>query len=197
MAKKRTPHHTSVAKRSVKHAHKRVEKKRATIHMARAAVTPHRPAADGVVTWQAPDFHLHPRGWTWSAFVVGTGIAAAILFALFAQYTLAVIIFLAGLVMVLGTNDQPELLTHTITPRGFLINRWLLSWNDVKSFWMVSAPEGNKLHLQTVKRGLPVVTVYLGKADPDLVRAAISKYLPEHPTRGELLTDVLARFLKV
>ena len=99
--------------------------------------------------------------------------------------------------MVLGSNDQPQLLTHTITPRGLLINNWLLSWNDVKSFWIVTVPEGNKLHLQTVKRGLPIVTIYLGKEDPELIRSALTKYLPEHPTRGEQLTDVLARLLRV
>jgi hypothetical protein len=149
------------------------------------------------VSWKAPDFHLHPRGWTWSLFIILTGIVSALLFAYYRQYTLAVIIFLSGLVMVLGSNDQPQVLTHAITSRGLLINNWLLFWNDVKSFWIISAPEGNKLHLETVKRGLPVVTVYLGKENPERVRAELVKYLPEHPTRGEQLTDVLARLLRV
>jgi len=186
-----------IHKKQVKRPAKRAAKKRATVHMVRGAARRVRPPADGVVTWQAPDFHLHPRGWTWSFFIVGTGVAAAILFALLAQYTLAAIVFLAGLVLVLGSNDQPELLTHTITPRGLLINKWLLSWNDVKSFWMVSAPEGTKLYLETVRRGLPILTLYLGKADPDLVRSALMQYLPEHPTRGEQFTDILSRLLKV
>jgi hypothetical protein len=193
------------------------EKKRATIHMVRAVapVVLHRSKTDArqspvatrrtppvirpttPISWQAPDFHLHPRGVTWSVFIVGTGIAAAILFALFEQYTLAVIVFLAGLVLVLGSSDQPQLLLHTVTPRGFLINNWLLSWNDIKSFWITAAPEGNKLHLSTVKRGLPVVTVYLGKMDPEVVRAELATYLPEHPTRGEQIQDILARLLRV
>jgi len=129
--------------------------------------------------------------------MVATGATAAILFVLLSQYTLAVIVFLASLVMVLGSSDQPQILTHTVTPKGLLINNWLLSWNDVKSFWIVGAPEGNKLYLETVKRGLPIVTVYLGKANPEVLRAELLKYLPEHPTRGEQLTDVLARLLRV
>lgn len=151
----------------------------------------------GIVSWQAPDFHLHPKSWTWSVFMVAIGATAAILFALFNQYILAVIVFLASLVMALGTSDQPQILIHTITPRGLLINQWLLSWDDVKSFWVVGAPEGNKLYLQTIKRGLPIVTVYLGESNPEVVRAELLKYLPEHPTRGEQLTDILARLLKV
>lgn len=129
--------------------------------------------------------------------MVAIGATAAILFALFNQYILAVIVFLASLVMALGTSDQPQILIHTITPRGLLINQWLLSWDDVKSFWVVGAPEGNKLYLQTIKRGLPIVTVYLGESNPEVVRAELLKYLPEHPTRGEQLTDILARLLKV
>lgn len=186
MAQKRS----RASKPKTKHAARRVLRKHAPVHVIHA--TRH---AD--LSWKAPDFHLHPRGVLWGFSVVGIGATAAILFALYGNYTLAAIVFLASLVLVLGSADRPEMLTHTVTPKGLVINNWLLSWNYVKSFWIISVPEGNKLHLDTVKRGLPVVTVYLGDKDPDTVRQTLSRYLPEHPTRGEQLTDILARLLKV
>lgn len=158
-------------------------------------------APAGVLAWEAPEFIAHERGWQW---VVGIWGGALLLGGLaiwgydlsFVGISSAIVLLLAALALTVQSRVKPKLIRITIEEDGVTIAGRPYPWEDLKGFWLVYESVNQALYIETNRRFLPILSVQLGKSDPEAIRAALLPYLAEQTDRAEEFADRLGRIIK-
>ncbi len=166
----------------------------------------HFPHLDpkGEICWEAAEFHYYPKNKYW---IMGIGIMILGLIFLFiavAQYlhydlSLPDYLFMVSLAMMIIIFGQyghiePKRYAAELRQDGMLTRGKLYSYESFKSFWIIENPTPIA-YFEPVKIGLPVV-VLLDDQDVEEIRNYLLRYLPEHPTATEHITDKLNHFLR-
>ena len=70
-------------------------------------------------------------------------------------------------------------------------------YGSLRAFWISRSEEGNVLHFLPNRKYALVLTLQLGKADVEKVRAILSDRLVEEEDRGEDMVDRIGRFFRL
>lgn len=154
-----------------------------------------------ILAWEAPEFVHHEKGFGWllSVWLIAIILAGASLW--YYQVTflgvLSVVVILAA-ALALSTQGRlkPEIIRITIDGQGVTMKGHLYAWGDLKSFWLVFLPTTQALYIETTHRLVPIITILLGKTDPEQVRSLLLDRLPEQSDRAEQFSDRLSRLIR-
>lgn len=130
--------------------------------------------------WSSYEHEYRIRGPYWFAYPL-TAATAGIVFGITTHsYLFVSFVVIAFLMLTYYAKQPPRMLHFAIEKRGVWMGDKLLDYSRVKSFWIFThalmAPE---LLLETASPINPLVHIRLEGVDPDGVKHAISRYLPE------------------
>lgn len=149
------------------------------------------------IAWEAPEFQEYQRGWPW---ILGLVLVSFVLLAIFYtqdNWSAMAVVALSAVVIYQQANTRPKTIKFRVDEAGFSAGKEAIGWNELKSFWLDEASSSPHLYLETTHRWYPIRTIHLTKVDPLELQARLQQYLPEHLTRGEALTDMAIRWLKL
>lgn len=149
------------------------------------------------IAWEAPEFQEYQRGWPW---VLGLVLISFILLAIFYtqdNWSAMAVVALVAVVTYQMANKKAKTIKFRVDEAGFTAGKDVIGWNELKSFWLDETSPAPHLYLETTHRWYPIRTIHLAKVDPLELQARLQQYLPEHLTRGEALTDMAIRWLKL
>lgn len=156
------------------------------------------------ISWEAAEFYFYPKNKYW---IMGIGIlmlgldflliAAAQYFKyelVFSDYLL--LIALGLMIVVFGQYGHvtPKKYAAELRQTGLLNRGKFYPYDSIKSFWIIETPNPT-LYFELVAISLPV-SVLLEDQSVEEVRSYLLRYLPEHPTATEHITDKLSHFLR-
>lgn len=165
---------------------------------------PNFVASKEKLSWEAAEFYYYPKNKYW---ILGIGVlllGCAFLFYAGAQYfhyqmvtsDYLLIIFLVLVIFVFAQygHVEPKRFLTELNQDGVVIRGRFYSYNDLHSFWLIEEPNPI-LYFETSLLGIPLSSL-LEEQEIEEVRNYLLRYLPEHSTAVEHLTDKLNHFLR-
>ena len=132
-----------------------------------------------LVEWTIQEYEQREKNpdWYWGIGIIG--VAGVVLSAVFGNFLLAVLIFISGLLLIVFSSKQPEIVAVEISEQGIGVQNKLFPYHNIKSFWILDRGESiSKLVLNIDRMVNPILS------------------LPIHPEIPlEDLRDVLLEFV--
>ena len=145
------------------------------------------------IQWQAPEFTKHEKGPAW--FIV-LGISALAVFTvvlLMKNFIFAILIVMMVFIIFVYALKEPRIITFKISAKGLEINDKHYPFNELKSFWIFyEPPELKELSVRSKKMIMPLIKIPLDNQDPNMIRQALIKFIPEQ-LQEQSLIDILTR----
>ncbi|MEO0084454.1 MAG: hypothetical protein ABIJ94_01850 [candidate division WOR-3 bacterium] len=146
------------------------------------------------ITWKAPEYeHIEKdKGFTITVLVV-----FGLLFLWRAwrhDFTLSLLIALAGLLVILLGHKKPKERTFTLTDKGVYVDQDFHPYDEFSSFYVFHEPPIQEISFLKKHTIFPHFHIPLGEQNYVLIQNFLKKYLPEKPHRYPL-SDLIARFL--
>lgn len=149
--------------------------------------------------WKFPEFPRYKRGFVWYLVTVIVG-AGLLLYALISgNFLFALIILMFALVIYMATVSEPSDVEISITEDGVGIGQAFYPYREIKNFWFIyEPPTVRNLYIEFKSSMRPRLTVDLEEQNPNEVRRALSRYVPEDLTEeDEPLSDIIGRVFKL
>ena len=147
------------------------------------------------LSWESPDFVLHPR--SAKSYVIIVGGALLISGFMYVQQIwtgLALVLF--ALVYIVFTGRQkPKNVTCALYDEGVVVDGKVYAYEEFKSFWTAYG-DIPKIKLQLVGRFAGQVTTPVSEHDLTVVGQFLTEHLPEEEDKGEDLVDIINRLIK-
>ncbi len=144
--------------------------------------------------WQAYEYDYYDKTPDWFWLVGTAGVVGIVLSLWFANYLLAVILLLSTGMLVFYGGREPEIVKVSVDGRGIQVEKELYLYKNLKSFWILEREDGPQLMIHSERLILPHVSIPLGDAPADEIRAYLKRFLPEveyTPTLTDHFTDWL------
>ncbi len=141
--------------------------------------------------WQAKEFEPHPHQKSLSIFFLGAAAVFFVFSALSGNFSGAVISILAGFVLYVFSQKQPQNLTFQVTPKGIRIGEELYDYETLDSFWIFyDPPEIKEVVIKTHAYLTPKLHLPLENEDPNEIREILQKYLPEEKQNHSIIDNI-------
>lgn len=152
-----------------------------------------------LLMWDFWEFKKYDRGPLWYGLAISLAVALLLSALISGNFLFALIIVMFGLVMYLVTIAQPSRVRASITETGIIVGTAFYPYREMRHFWIVYDPPGvQKLYLDAGGLIRPRIVLELEEVNPNAVRKAIGRFVPEDLTQdGEPLADILGRLLKI
>jgi hypothetical protein len=161
---------------------------------------PAEPSHDSSVTpplfaWTAAEAETNAASTTLSFLVGGALLLGGVAAAIFASFLFALLLFIAGGLMIAHAYRAPRQIHVAITGRGIRIENRLYLFDNLESFWILyDPPLFRDLVLRSQKTFTPIIRVPLGDLDPLPLRKILLRFLREAEEEPSL-TDIIAKHL--
>ena len=131
------------------------------------------------IVWEAPEYiyQRKSRDWYWKMGIVAFGIAAAAY--ILHNILFGILIIIASFTVALFGAKQPETLRISISSKGVRVNNQLYPFSELDAFCILDRIIEPKILLQSKGLLHSLVSIPLGKADPDEIHEMLSQYLRE------------------
>lgn len=149
--------------------------------------------------WSFPEYDHPKRSNVWYFFAIAITLALLIYSILSANFLFALIIVLAGIIIVFSSRKEPLTVYLKITEDGLELGESFYSYKDIKNFWIIyEPPEVKNLYFDFNGITKPRLSIPLEKENPVKIRQTLLDYLEEDLTKeSEPLSDYLSKTLKL
>lgn len=152
---------------------------------------------DAVISWEAPEYVQHEKGWKWFVFA-GLAVLALIAYAVStSNWTLVVALVVLAAVYVWQHFYKPDHVKIIISEAGVKIGSREYPFHDIKSFWIYYNDQVKSLNLRSNSKFLPDVSIELGDQHPTELREFLCKHIREIEGKKETVSEALIRLLKL
>lgn len=168
--------------------------------MAEDQVNEIEPAGLEIISWEVPEYHKHDRSRWWYILFAAICIGLIIQAVLTANFLFAVILVIAGFVMIINDARHPAPVLFSITTEGIVIGRKFYDYDQIKHFAIVYKPAENlkRLYFEFKHAAKPRLSVALFDVNPLFLREHLGKYISEDAERtDEPTSEFLGRILKL
>ena len=150
-----------------------------------------------IIAWQAPEYFVFKKdaGWYITISILAVLVSALFYFVLHKWLPVIATLLSAVVLFSFGHHD-PKIITYSILKSGIKIGRRFFPFNRLKSFWFMGNEGGLALYIETANRLQPSLLLQIQGQNPDEIRMALAKYLPEKPSGREDTIDRVARYIK-
>lgn len=155
-----------------------------------------KPNKEKMISWTAPEFIHYPKDTSWYLTI---GLGALILAGVFfwmKNYLGMVVVILTPLVFYLISRGRAKQIKYLLNKEGLSIGEKNYPFEQLKTFWIIEGPLFATLYLETTKKFLPPLTIYLLRVNHQEVREFLKEYLPEQEGKKEIIHDQISRFLR-
>ncbi|MBI2055624.1 MAG: hypothetical protein HYT42_01900 [Candidatus Sungbacteria bacterium] len=148
-----------------------------------------------ILQWRAPEFDYHPQKsltlFLFGALLWAGGVAALF----FKNFLFAVLLAIAGGLVIHHSSRRPRELQFYISPRGIKIGRRIYQFEDLNSFWVLyDPPYSRELIIESKKTLMPVIRAPIGETNPLEIRKILLRFLKEEK-HEESLADIVSKHL--
>lgn len=148
-----------------------------------------------LLTWEAPEFIPDAAGALALLLFGGLLLLGGIGAALFKNFVFAILLGIAGGLLIAQAFRMPRTVRLAITSRGIRIQNRLYEFESLASFWIFyDPPLTTELALLSKKTFMPVIRVPLGGTDPVPLREILLRFLAEK-RQEESAIDIIAKRL--
>ena len=150
--------------------------------------------------WKALEYEEKERtpDWYWALGIIV--IAGAIISVIIKNYFFALLLLLAGILMVMFTVKKPELVTYEINKKGVKIKNRIYLFEAINSFWVQKNPTDEDrelrgdlgeeylsptLFIKTNRIFAPIIPIPIEEAFADNIRAIMRN----HDVKEEFMKD--------
>lgn len=147
------------------------------------------------ISWSAPQIVNTPKSnlWYWIVALIALGLAVAFYF-MKNYFGIAVVVIAPIVFYIIGREQHPKS-KYTLTEESITVNEKIYLYKDLKSYWLTEGPLFSTLYIETTKKLLPPLSIYLIGVDPLKVKNAISQHLPENKNKKEPAADRVSKLL--
>ena len=151
--------------------------------------------APPLLAWTAAGAEPNATSATLSFLVGGVLLLGGVTAAIFSNFLFALLLLIAGGLMVGHARRAPREISVAITGRGIRIAERLYPFDNLESFWILyDPPLFRDLLLRSRKTFTPIIRVPLGDLDPLPLRKILLRFLREAEEEPSL-TDIVAKHL--
>lgn len=148
-----------------------------------------------VLAWETIEFHPGPKSALWYG-IFGVALAVLVFFAYLLRSILSGVVFvLSGILILLHSERPPKPIRVVITKDDLIINDRRYRFGDLEAFNIVESPTGMLALIQSKRFIMPLLHLPLGDQDPEAVKKALRRGIPENTDIHEPLPDLLAHWL--
>lgn len=160
----------------------------------------HERAGLEIISWEVPEFHKHDRSRWWYVVFAVIGLGLIIQAVLTSNFLFAVILVIAGFVIIVNDARHPSNVIFSITTEGVVVGRKFYDYDEIKHFAIVYKPAQDlkRLYFEFKSTAKPRLSVGLLDVNPLFLREHLSKYVSEDLERtDEPTSEFLGRILKL
>lgn len=162
--------------------------------------TEQQPDIIEIITWEVPEYEKHSRSKQW--YIIFGIIALAMLgYAIFsANFLFAIILIIAGFVLIINDARTPQLVSISLTTEGLAVGRKFFDYDEFKNFAIVYKPSAGvkQLYLEFKSLTKHRISVPLTDVNPLFLRDNLLKYLSEDDERtDQSASEAIAKVLKL
>ncbi|MFH1890234.1 MAG: hypothetical protein ABIJ91_01560 [Candidatus Kuenenbacteria bacterium] len=143
------------------------------------------------------DQYDRSRGWYLLAIIIGGFIL--VYSVLTANYLFALIIIMAGIILVIKHHNNPDEIKFEINRQGIKLGKNECKYNTLENFWIIyEPPEVKNLYFNFKSTIRPRLTIPIGDQNPVHIKALLREYLEEDlEQENEPVSEILGRLLKL
>jgi hypothetical protein len=131
------------------------------------------------VTWSASEYLHHEKTPGWYAVSASvTTVLVAIIFLVTRDVFASIVVALVAAAAIIYAARQPETKNYRLSEQGLSVGDKQFSYDQFKSFSIVSEEAINGIWLKPLKRYMPVVVLYYAPEDEERIIAVLSNFLP-------------------
>jgi hypothetical protein len=112
--------------------------------------------------------------WTVSIFT----LAICVISLIYGNILFAILVLISAFTLLLLAAREPLLVEVEIGPRGIKNHLKTYAYKQLTGFWIDEEAHKNTLLLKSTKNFIPLITIPLGDADPDIIHEYLERYLP-------------------
>lgn len=149
------------------------------------------------ISWTAPEFIHYPKSLNWYLAAGGAALVLVVYFAFQKDFLTATMFVLLFLIVFFFARAKPRQVHITLSAHGIKLNDSRISYQQIKTFWLVyEPPEIKTVNFETSAYLNRYLTLQLGDGDPSEIRDFLLEYLLEDLDREERMPDKISRTLK-
>lgn len=153
-------------------------------------------ANKNMVNWEAREYIAREKNTVWyvcfAIVVIGLSVAAILL----KQYTFLALIIVAAIALVMYSARPPRVLHYSLSSKGLSEGNNLYTFNDFKSFGVLSEENHYSIVLIPKKRFATSVVVYFPETSGEEIVDIFGAHLPMEPVKLDVL-DKIVRLLRI
>lgn len=133
----------------------------------------------GEVSWKAPEYLAHQRGFGWYVLLAigGVGVAALIYWITRDIFASAAIVIAAGIIGAFALR-QPETIAYSLSPAGLTIGSKTHPYSSFKSFSHISEGAMPTVLLLPAKRFMAPITLHFDSKEEGKIIEILGRFLP-------------------
>lgn len=146
------------------------------------------------ITWTASEFVHHDKSASWyGGLVISTVLLAGLIFLITKDAVSVAVVIIAGLVLGIYSTHRPRQLEYRVDQRGVFISNKYYSYDDFKSFSVVSEGAFSSIVFMPLKRFAPALTIYYAPEDEESIMALLADQLPFEEPRRDAVDSLMRR----
>ncbi len=147
-------------------------------------------------SWDAKEYIQPERNTVWYWWAAVIALIVIVYAVAIRQWTLIVVMVVAGVAIYLVNRTEPRTFTHTLLDAGIMVGDKLYLYTSLKSFWFTRGAGNQELKVLQAGKLKPLLSLQVGGADVEKIRSVLVRFIPEEEGRGEDVVDKISRFLK-
>ncbi len=147
------------------------------------------------LSWKAPEFTYDPATLRIRTAIGALLVAGGVVAAFFKNFLFAILLAVAGGLILAYAAKPPRTLSCAVTARGIAVGSRLYEFEELTSFWIFyDPPLFKELALQSKKTFMPMVRIPLGDLDPLRLREVLLPFVKEQRQEASAI-DIIAKRL--
>ncbi|MGH7142134.1 MAG: hypothetical protein ACREF5_01515 [Candidatus Saccharimonadales bacterium] len=146
------------------------------------------------ITWTASEFIAHSKSIGWYAMlVIGAIILGAIVWLLTKDDFSTALVIIGVLLLGVYASHKPRQVTYAVDEQGLTIGDSHHSFNEFRSFSVVSEGAFSSIELTPFRRFAMYSTIYFDPADEEKIIGVMSNHMPMEEPRNDLVDQLMRR----
>jgi hypothetical protein len=146
------------------------------------------------VSWTASEFIVHVKSAVWYLKLALAALVLAVIIVLITRDVISGVVIIFGAIFLgIYAARQPRQLQYVIDNRGLTIGDKLYSYDEFKSFSIVTEGAFSSLVFMPLKRFAVVTTAYYAPEDESKILAVLSARLPYEEPRRDAVDNLMRR----
>ena len=144
--------------------------------------------------WNTLEYLYKEKTADWYWIVAIVTISIALIAIILNNLIFAILVIVSSFTMSLFASKRPEIATVEINNSGITVGNTKYPYINLYSFWVETREIHPKIVLKSKKIFMPFIVILIDEVEPEQVREALLKYLPEEENVEPFLEKLLLYF---